>query len=52
MLSLAQSKKLMEERKYMNEKQTTNRVFGMLKRDEEVSQANNNWWTNLMQLEN
>ena len=52
MISLAQSKKLMAERKYMNEKQTTNRVFSMLKRDEEVSQANKKWWTNLMQLEN
>ncbi len=52
MLSLAQSKKLMDERKYMNEKQSTNRVFSMLKRDEEVSQVNKKWWTNLMQLEN
>ena len=52
MISLSQSKKLMEDRKYMNEKQTTNRVFSMLKRDEEVSQTNNKWWSNLMQLEN
>lgn len=52
MISLTQSKKLMAERKYMNEKQTTNRVFSMLKRDEDVSQANKKWWTNLMQLEN
>lgn len=52
MISLAQSKKLMAERKYMNEKQSTNRVFSMLKRDEEVSQVNKKWWTNLMQLEN
>tara|TARA_Y100000591_G_scaffold11239_1_gene8738 strand:- start:3641 stop:4531 length:891 start_codon:yes stop_codon:yes gene_type:complete len=52
MLSLAQSKKLMEDRKYMNEKQSTGRVFNMLKRDEEVSQTNKKWWSNLMQLEN
>lgn len=52
MISLTQSKKLMAERKYMNEKQTTNRVFSMLKRDEDVSKANKKWWTNLMQLEN
>lgn len=52
MISLAQSKKLMAERKYMNEKQSTNRVFSMLKRDEEVSQTNKKWWSNLMQLEN
>ena len=52
MISLSQSKKLMAERKYMNEKQSTNRVFSMLKRDEEVSQTNKKWWSNLMQLEN
>ena len=52
MISLAQSKKLMQNRKYMNEKQSTNRVFNMLKRDEEVSQSNKKWWSNLMQLEN
>ena len=52
MLSLDQSKKLMAERKYMNQKQSTNRVFNMLKRDEQVSQTNKKWWSNLMQLEN
>tara|TARA_B100001063_G_scaffold94087_1_gene87636 strand:+ start:3939 stop:4832 length:894 start_codon:yes stop_codon:yes gene_type:complete len=52
MISLDQSKKLMQNRKYMNEKQSTNRVFNMLKRDEEVSQSNKKWWSNLMQLEN
>ena len=52
MISLDQSKKLMTERKYMNEKQTTSRVFNILKRDEEVDKSNKKWWSNLMQIEN
>jgi len=52
MISLDQSKKLMMERKYTDGKQTTNRVFNMLKRDEEVNKTNKKWWSNLMQLEN
>ena len=52
MISLDQSKKLMTERKYMNEKQTTSRVFNILKRDEEVNKSNKKWWSNLMQIEN
>jgi hypothetical protein len=52
MISLSQSKKLMADRKYMNEKQTTNRAFNILKRDEEVSKSNKKWWSNLMRLEN
>ena len=52
MISLSQSKKLMEERNYMNQKQATNRMFNILKKDEEVSKSNKQWWSNLMQLEN
>ena len=52
MISLSQSKKLMEERNYMNQKQATNRMFNILKRDEQVSNSNKEWWSNLMQLEN
>ena len=52
MISLDQSKKLMEERNYLNHKQATSRMFNMLKRDEQISQSNKKWWSNLMQLEN
>ena len=44
MISLSQSKKLMEERNYMNQKQATNRMFNILKRDEQVSNSNKEWW--------
>ena len=52
MPSLEQSKKLMNQRNMMNNKTNTQRAFNMLKRDEEIKQANKEWWRHLKQLGN
>ena len=52
MMSLAQSKQMLKERNIKNDKINTERAFRLIKRDEEISQSNKKWWSNLMQLEN
>jgi len=50
--SLAQSRQLMKEQHIRNNKINTERAFNLLKHDEQVKQANNNWWSHLKQLTN
>ncbi len=52
MVSLEQSKKMMRERNMQNDKINTERAFRLIKRDEEIGQANQKWWANLKQLKN
>jgi len=52
MVSLEQSKKMMKERNTSNDKINTERAFRLIKRDEEIAQSNNKWWSHLRQLEN
>lgn len=50
--SLVQSKQLMKEQHIRNNKINTERAYKLLKHDEQVKQANNNWWSHLKQLDN
>jgi len=52
MVSLEQSKQMMRERNIQNDKINTERAFRLIKRDEEIDQANQKWWANLKQLKN
>ena len=52
MVSLEQSKQMMRERDIQNDKISTERAFRLIKRDEEIDQANQKWWANLKQLKN
>ena len=52
MVSLEQSKQMMKQRNMNNDKINTERAFRLIKRDEEVAQSNNKWWSHLKQLEN
>ena len=52
MVSLEQSKRMMRERNMQNDKINTERAFRLIKRDEEIGQANEKWWANLKQLKN
>ena len=52
MVSLEQSKQMMRERNMQNDKINTERAFRLIKRDEEIGQANQKWWANLKQLKN
>ena len=52
MVSLEQSKRMMRERNMQNDKINTERAFRLIKRDEEIGQANQKWWANLKQLKN
>lgn len=50
MLSLQQSKKMLSERTMTNDKINTQRAYKLLKRDQEISDSNKQWWSNLRQL--
>ena len=52
MVSLSQSKMMLKERNMRNDKINTERAFRLIKRDEEISKANNEWWRHLKQLGN
>ena len=43
---------MMRERNMQNDKINTERAFRLIKRDEEIGQANQKWWANLKQLKN
>ena len=49
-ISLEQSKKLLRERDYNINKDNTERVFELLKKDEEMEEANRNIWANIRLL--
>jgi len=52
MLSLEQSKQLLNGRKSKEQKSDTYRAFKILKREEEVNRANTEWWKELTRLKN
>lgn len=52
MPSLEQSKKMLKERNFRDNRTNTQRAYNMLRRDEEVKQANKEWWRHLKQLGN
>ena len=52
MLSLQQSKELLRGRKSKEQMGNTQRAFKILKREEEISRANKNWWKELRTLKN
>ncbi len=52
MLSLAQSKELLRGRKSKEQMGNTQRAFKILKREEEISRANKDWWKELRTLKN
>ena len=51
-LSLEQSKNYLKERENMSGRQDTQRVYNMLKQDENARAANKKWWASLQRLEN
>ena len=52
MLSLAQSKELLRGRKSKEQMGNTQRAFKILKREEEITRANKDWWKELRTLKN
>jgi len=52
MLSLQQSKELLKGRKSKEKMADTQRAFKILKREEEINRANNEWWKELRTLKN
>lgn len=52
MLSLEQSKELLNGRKSKERVSDTHRAFKILKREEEVNRANKDWWKELQRLKN
>ena len=52
MLSLQQSKELLKGRKSKEQMGNTQRAFKILKREEEISKANKDWWKELRTLKN
>ena len=52
MLSLQQSKELLRGRKSKEQMGNTQRAFKILKREEEISRANKDWWKELRTLKN
>jgi len=52
MLSLEQSKQLLNGRKSKERVSDTHRAFKILKREEEVNRANKDWWKELQRLKN
>ena len=52
MLSLAQSKELLKGRKSKEQMGNTQRAFKILKREEEITRANKEWWKELRTLKN
>ena len=52
MLSLAQSKELLRGRKSKEQMGNTQRAFKILKREEEITRANKEWWKELRTLKN
>ena len=52
MLSLQQSKELLRGRKSKEQMGNTQRAFKILKREEEISKANKDWWKELRTLKN
>lgn len=52
MLSLAQSKELLRGRKAKEQMGNTQRAFKILKREEEITRANKEWWKELRTLKN
>jgi hypothetical protein len=52
MVSLEQSRTLLNRRASNNAKTNTERAFRLIKRDEEISKANKKWWSHLKQLKN
>ena len=52
MLSLEQSKQLLNGRKSKERVSDTHRAFKILKREEEVNRANKDWWMELQRLKN
>ena len=51
-LSLQQANKYLSERTQDEKKQSMQRAFALIKRDEEVEKSNKDWWRNLKILEN
>jgi hypothetical protein len=51
-LSLQQANKYLSERTQDEKKQSMQRAFALIKRDEEVEKSNQDWWRNLKILEN
>ena len=51
-ISLTQSKRLLNERNETNNISNVNRVFELLKRDEEIEDANKKIWANMRLLNN
>ena len=52
MLSLQQSKELLNGRKTQQNLADTQRAFKILKREEEINRANKEWWKELRTLKN
>ena len=52
MLSLQQSKDLLNGRKTQQNLADTQRAFKILKREEEINRANKEWWKELRTLKN
>ena len=50
MVSLDQSRKMLRDRNIRNNKINTERAFRLIKRDEEINRAYNQWWSHLKQL--
>lgn len=50
MISLNQSKKLLNERNKTTDKINSERAYKLIKRDQEIADSNKRWWANLKQL--
>jgi len=51
-ISLAQSNRLLDERRKKETMMTTNTAYNLLKQDEEVRRMNEKWWRHFKQLDN